>query len=259
MTAVKTSFAENPASSTPFTPSTSIPESDVQRAIESVQQTANSIASAQFVVAAASSSLSAERVTTDTATITWDHGTAGQAKAVRAAITGPVTVGAGLANSAITDLAVKTAHLDNLAVTTGKISDDAVTFAKIQNIASDRLLGRDTASAGDPEEISVGGGLEFTGSTGIQRSALTGLVTAGAGASNTAITDNAIVTAHIAIDQVTFARMQNLTTDRLIGRDTVGTGDPEEISVGGGIEFTGSAGIQRSTSTKLASQSSRRR
>lgn len=64
---------------------------------------------------------------------------------------------------------------------TAGLVDDAVTFAKMQNIATDRLLGRDTALTGDPEEITVGGGLEFTGTGGIQRSALTGDATASAG------------------------------------------------------------------------------
>ncbi len=40
------------------------------------------------------------------------------------------------------------------AVTTGKINDNAVTYAKMQDIsATDRLLGRSTAGAGDTEEI----------------------------------------------------------------------------------------------------------
>jgi hypothetical protein len=67
------------------------------------------------------------------------------------------------------------------------ITNDAVTFAKIQNITSDRLIGRDTASSGDPEEITVSGGLEWTGSGGIQRSALTGDVAASAGSNTTTL------------------------------------------------------------------------
>jgi hypothetical protein len=52
--------------------------------------------------------------------------------------------------------------------TTAKLVDDVVTYAKIQNVsATDRLLGRDTAGAGNIEELTVGGGLAFTG-TGIQ-------------------------------------------------------------------------------------------
>lgn len=67
------------------------------------------------------------------------------------------------------------------------IDPDVVTFAKMQNIASDRLIGRDTAGSGDPEELTVGGGVEFTGSGGIQRSALTGDATASAGSGAVAV------------------------------------------------------------------------
>ena len=67
------------------------------------------------------------------------------------------------------------------------IAADVVTFAKLQNITTDRLIGRDTAATGDPEEITVSGGLEFTGTIGIQRSALTGAVTATAGSNATAL------------------------------------------------------------------------
>src|SRR5687768_8515578 len=63
-------------------------------------------------------------------------------------------------------------------VSTTSLTDDSVTFAKIQNISSDRLLGRDTVGSGDIEELTVGGGLEFTGTLGIQRSALSGDISA---------------------------------------------------------------------------------
>lgn len=119
------------------------------------------------------------------------------------------------------------------------IDTGVVTFAKMQTIATDRLLGRDTASTGAPEEISVGGGVEFSGSTSIQRSALTGDVTASAGSNTTTIADEA----------VTYAKMQHVTSDRLLGRDTGGTGDVEELTVGGGLSFTGSGGIQRAALT----------
>lgn len=80
-------------------------------------------------------------------------------------------------------------------VGTTELAGDAVTFAKMQNLTTDRLMGRDTAGSGDPEEISVGGGLEFTGSSGIQRSALTGDVTASAGSNSTTIANNAVTDA----------------------------------------------------------------
>lgn len=68
------------------------------------------------------------------------------------------------------------------------ISGDSVTTS----IATDRLLGRDTAATGVAEEITVGGGIEFTGSGGVQRSALTGDVTASAGSGSTAIATDVV-------------------------------------------------------------------
>ena len=81
---------------------------------------------------------------------------------------------------------------------TWTVDNDAITYAKIQNVsATDRLLGRDTAGAGDIEELTVSGGLEFTG-TGIQRSALTGEVTASAG-SNTTVLDKTAVSSKLSV------------------------------------------------------------
>lgn len=105
---------------------------------------------------------------------------------------------------------------------TWEIAGDAVTYDKLQNIsATDRLLGRDAAGAGNAEELTVSGGLEFTGSGGVQRSALTGDVTASAGSNATTIAN----------DAVTYAKMQNVSaTSRFLGRKSSGAGDPEELS-----------------------------
>lgn len=119
------------------------------------------------------------------------------------------------------------------------INNQTIIFAKFQNITTDTLVGRDTAGTGSPENISVGGGIEFTGGSALQVSAFTGDATKTAG--GTALT--------IASDAVTFAKMQNINTDTLMGRDTAGAGDPENITVGGGIEFTGSSAIQTSAFT----------
>jgi hypothetical protein len=55
------------------------------------------------------------------------------------------------------DGTVTTPKIGDGAATTAKIADDAVTYAKMQNIAATlRLLGRKSAGAGDPEEISAG-------------------------------------------------------------------------------------------------------
>lgn len=109
------------------------------------------------------------------------------------------------------------------------VKNDAITFAKFQNITTDRLLGRDTAASGDVEEISVGGGLEFSGATAIQRSALTGDVTATAGSNATTIAN----------DAVTFAKFQNITDARLLGRNAGSAGDMQEITLGTNLSFSG--------------------
>lgn len=121
----------------------------------------------------------------------------------------------------------------------GSGGDVAVT--SITPVASDRLLGRDTAGSGACEELTVGGGLEFTGSGGIQRSALTGDVTASAGSGSLTI----------ASDAVTYAKMQNVSaTDRLLGRSTAGAGDVEEIpctAAGRALLDDADAAAQRTT------------
>lgn len=76
--------------------------------------------------------------------------------------------------------------------------------------------------------------------TGNQTITLSGDVT-GTGATS--------ITTTIANDAVTFAKFQNISTDRLLGRDTTSSGDVEEITVGGGIEFTTTGGIQSSAYT----------
>jgi hypothetical protein len=113
-------------------------------------------------------------------------------------------------------------------VDTADINDDQVTFAKLQNVTSDRLLGRDTAATGDLEQLTVGGGIEFTGAGGIQRSALTGDVTASAGSGATTIANNAVTTAKIADDAVTMDKLATAEIDD----GSSGTADTIDFSAG---------------------------
>ncbi len=105
---------------------------------------------------------------------------------------------------------------------TGSIASTALTMS-----ASDRLVGRDTASGGASEEISVTGGIEFSGSGSIRTTAFTGDVTKTAG--GTALT--------VANDAVTYAKMQNVSAaSRVLGRGSAsGAGDPEELTVGSNL------------------------
>ena len=188
-------------------------------------------------------------------------------------------------------LKVKDAGVD-----TQHLANDAVTYAKMQDVsATDRVLGRDSAGAGNVEEITPsalrtminvedGATADQTGAemkTAIgnatqsanglmsttDKTKLDGLVTnathTGDVTGDTALTiaNSAVTTAKIASgavtatqiqvnavgqaamqndsigtnelinDAVTFAKMQNINTAKVIGRTTAGSGDPEEVSI----------------------------
>lgn len=101
-----------------------------------------------------------------------------------------------------------------------ELKNQSVTYAKLQHVTTNRLLGRDASPDGQVQELLVGGGIEFTGN-GIQRSALSGDVAAVAGEAETTIQPNV----------VTYAKMQAVSaSDRLLGRQSVGAGNVEEIT-----------------------------
>lgn len=119
------------------------------------------------------------------------------------------------------------------------VINDSITFAKLQNIATDSLVGRDTASTGDPETILLNATLSMDGSGNLQRAALTGDVTASAGSNATTIAN----------DAVTFAKLQNIATDSLVGRDTAGSGDAESILLNATLSMDGAGNLQRAALT----------
>lgn len=141
--------------------------------------------------------------------------------------------------------------VDNDAITTSKILDDNVTYAKIQNVsATDKLLGRVSSGAGDIEEItctSAGRALLDDVDASAQRTTL-GLGTIslqGDGDKGDITVSSSGGTWTIDNDAVTFTKMQNIATSRLLGRSTAGSGDVEELSVGDGLGF--SAGVLTTT------------
>ena len=144
------------------------------------------------------------------------------------------------------------APLDSPTFTTAvTLPAGSVSYAEIQDVsATDRLLGRSTAGAGDIEEItctSFGRALLDDTSVAVQRTTL-GLTIG----TDVAPVNNASFTGTFTVpnDSVSYAEIQNVSaTDRLLGRDTAAAGDIEELTVGGGVEFTGSGGIQRSALT----------
>lgn len=104
--------------------------------------------------------------------------------------------------------------IENGAVAGEKIANNQVGLGKLEQINTDTLLGRDAAGVGSVTTISVGGGIEFTGSHGIQ----------------------------IANDAVTYAKLQNISaTSRVLGRKGAGAGDAEECTLSEILDFVGSA------------------
>ena len=142
---------------------------------------------------------------------------------------------------------------------TAQIEDDAITYAKLQNVAANNvLLGNDNGTGVDVQELTaaeartllnVEDGAEVNvqsdwneadtnsdafiqnkptipsssddlteGTTNLFNQTHTGDATG-----STALT--------IANDAVTFAKMQNINTAKVIGRTTAGSGDPEEVSI----------------------------
>lgn len=112
----------------------------------------------------------------------------------------------------------------------------SVTFAKFQNINTDRLIGRDTPSTGPPEEISVSGGVEFTGSAGIQTSAFTGDATKTAG--GTALT---LATVNSNVGSFGTASSVGTFTATAKGLIIAASNTPISISSGGVTDFVEAA------------------
>lgn len=111
------------------------------------------------------------------------------------------------------------------------IANDAVTYAKMQNVsANNRLLGRATTGSGDIEEITLGTGLSFTGTTLNAATAttiyngdgsLTGNRTVAQGTNTLAFTSTASTgTSHFTVDGTT------LNVDANTNRVGIGTSTP---------------------------------
>jgi hypothetical protein len=117
---------------------------------------------------------------------------------------------------------------------TWTVDNDAISYAKIQNVsATDKLLGRSSAGSGDVEEItctSAGRALIDDADAAAQRTTL--------GLGNLS-TLNTVGASQIDNDAVTYAKIQNVTTNRLLGRSTAGSGDTEEISLSSNLRLSG--------------------
>lgn len=129
------------------------------------------------------------------------------------------------------------------------LNDGGVTYAKIQNVSvTSRFLGRITASAGSVEELTAANAKTILAIASTDVSGLGTLATqsgtfsgnsSGTNTGDQTITLTTDVTgsgvgsfvATIAAAAVTLAKMANRATQTFIGRNTAGSGVPEELSI----------------------------
>jgi hypothetical protein len=102
---------------------------------------------------------------------------------------------------------------------TATIANSAVGLAKMANLVANQIIGNATGGSAAPQSLNVGGGLEFTAG-GIQRSALTGDVTAAAGSNAATIANSA----------VTLAKLANLAANSVIANITGSAAVPAAVA-----------------------------
>lgn len=146
-----------------------------------------------------------------------------------------------------------TSSAGSLALT---IANDAVTNAKAANMADSTIKGRAAgAGTGDPTDLTAAqvktilalsagdiSGLAPIATSGSAADlstgtlpngrfpALVGDVTTSAGSLSTTIANNAVTTAKILNSNVTYAKIQNVATAKILGRVTSGSGVVEELT-----------------------------
>jgi hypothetical protein len=159
-----------------------------------------------------------------------------------------------ITNSKILNDAVGNTKIQDGAVTTSKIANNSVDGSKINltgNANGDLMYYNGTdwvrlATGSNGEVLKVVGGIPawgvdanntYTGSTSVtlnagsfERAALTGDVTAPANSNTTTIANNAVTTAKINNDAVDNTKLSNMATQTIKGRNTAGTGDPEDLT-----------------------------
>lgn len=157
-------------------------------------------------------------------------------------LTGDVTAGpaSGTTAATIAADAITTTKILNLAVTTGKLADNSVTGAKFRQSAATTLVGNATGGAANVTDITLGSTLAFSAAV-LQTGAMSGDITTSANSFATTIANNAVTTAKINANAVTYAKLQSETAATLLGNPTGGGAVPSEITLGATLAFSGSA------------------
>ncbi len=147
--------------------------------------------------------------------------TAAQVKTLLAIAAGDVSGLAAVATSgSASDLGAGT-------LPAARIADGSLALAKVANIATARILGRTTAGAGVPEELTASQAKSVLAIASGDVSGLAAVATSGSASDLGAGT---LPIARIADGAVTLAKLANIATARFLGRTTAGTGVPEELT-----------------------------
>lgn len=104
----------------------------------------------------------------------------------------------------------------------GNIGNDTIDNTKIRNSGPLSVIGQAANSTADPADISA--------------TAASGAVLRESGST---LGFGTVATAGIANQAVTYAKIQNVTTAKLLGRATAGSGTAEEITLGTGLSLAG--------------------
>lgn len=118
-----------------------------------------------------------------------------------------------------TDLSISGSPVTTAGDITLDINTNAVTNNKFRQSGALSVVGRTSNSTGNVADITAGSDGDVLRRSG------------------TSLAFGTVATAGIADDAVTFAKFQNITTSRLLGRTTASSGNVEEITVGSNLSF----------------------
>ncbi|MGD9729993.1 MAG: phage tail fiber protein, partial [Nitrospiraceae bacterium] len=125
---------------------------------------------------------------------------------------------------------------DKNTVGTSDVDNDAVSNTKLRDSGGLSVIGRSANSSGDPADITAGSDGDILRRSGTTLGFGTILSTSVTGLGSLA-TQSTIGTSDIDDEAVTFDKVQDVSSQILLGRSTAGSGEIEEITLGTGLSL----------------------